>query len=115
MTNSPPTEFELQATGYILLLNGLKPYGLSVRGNWTWPVKDDRRRRLLKPVFDLAVYRPEDDALLLTVEYKRSAGSSSSYQGDRYEAITGLPCIYVRGPEAAVEILDTVLQALGFS
>ena len=98
------SEFEVQSLAYGILRKQLYP-SYFVRGEY----KFDKCR------VDIAIFKPQEEGdpiLKCVVEVKKSAIGGSTRQGERYENLLGVPCVYVRGGEDAYKILSLVEQYL---
>lgn len=98
------SEFEVQALAYGILRKHLYPKFL-VRGEY----KFDGCR------VDIAVFKTnfeKEPTLKLVIEVKKSAQGTTISQGERYEKILGVPCIYIRGVEDAYKVLSLVHEYL---
>ena len=104
------TEFEVQSLAYAILRKHLYPTYL-VRGEYQFP----------QCRIDIAIFKPssskdQDPTLVCVVEVKKTVdGYDYSNQQQRYEALLGVPCIYVRGGKAAYDVLALVSPHLNNS
>ena len=98
------TEFEVQSLAYGILRKHLYP-GYLVRGEY----KFDACR------CDIALFKAHKDRepeLKLIIEIKKSANGDSVSQGERYEDLLKVPCVYIRGVEEAYKVLSKVSEYL---
>lgn len=94
------SEFEVQSLAYGILRKHLYPDFL-VRGEYNFPGCR----------VDIAIFRAhkdKDPELLLVIEVKKSAKSTTISQGARYSTFLNVPCIYVRGVDDAYKIMEHV-------
>lgn len=94
------TEFEVQALAYSILRKNLYPEYL-VRGEY----------KFTGMRADIAIFKAHPDKepeLKIIVEIKKSSVGTTTRQGERYESLTGVPCIYIRGGEEAYKVLELV-------
>ena len=94
------SEFEVQSLAYGILRKHLYPQFL-VRGEY----KFDGCRT------DIAIFQasPEQQPTLkLIIEVKKSKDGTTIAQGERYERLLGVPCIYIRGVDDAYGVLEKV-------
>jgi hypothetical protein len=98
------TEFEVQALAYSILRKNLYP-NYFIRGEY----KFDKCR------CDIAIFKNIPDAepeLKLIVEVKKASVGTRTGQQVRYEALLGVPCVYVRGGEQAYKVIELVTPHL---
>jgi hypothetical protein len=98
------TEFEVQSLAYGILRKHLYP-GYLVRGEYKFPSCRT----------DIAVFKAHKDKepeLKFVIEIKKSSTGEATKQGERYEDLLGVPCIYVRGADEAYKVLSKVSEYL---
>jgi hypothetical protein len=98
------SEFEVQSLAFGILRKNLYPNYL-VRGEYKFP----------KMRADIAIFKAHPDKepeLMLIVEVKKISTGTGTGQQVRYEAITGVPCVYVRGGEDAYNVMSLVAPHL---
>lgn len=97
------SEFEVQALAFGILRKNLYPTYF-VRGEY----KFDKCR------VDIAIFKATEGEpeLKLIIEVKKSSLSRGTGQQIRYEASTGVPCVYLRGGEAAYKVMELVAPYL---
>ncbi len=86
------SEFEVQAHAYWCLMAAFP----LVRGEYKFPPTEHSAGARV----DLAIFDSRGN-LALVIEVKKSEGSHSESQGERYSRVTGVPCMYIRGMEQA--------------
>lgn len=94
------SEFEVQALAYSILRKNLYPNYL-VRGEY----------KFTGCRVDIAIFKAHSDKepeLKLIVEIKKSPNGTGTGQQTRYQHLTGVPCIYVRGGEEAYRVVEMV-------
>lgn len=98
------SEFEVQALAFGILRKQLYPTYL-VRGEYKFE----------KCRIDIAIFKAHKDAepeLKCVVEVKKTANGTSFSQGERYTNELKVPCIYIRGPDDAYNVMDKVTPYL---
>lgn len=98
------TEFEVQSLAYGILRKHLYPSYL-VRGEYKFPGCR----------CDIAIFKAHQDkdpTLVCVVEIKKNPETWATSQGERYETLLGVPCVYVRGGEQAYKVLSMVIPHL---
>lgn len=98
------SEFEVQSLAFGILRKNLYPNYL-VRGEYKFP----------KCRVDIAIFKAHKDQepeLKLIVEVKKISTGTGTGQQMRYEEITGVPCIYVRGGDDAYNVMKLVAPYL---
>ena len=95
--NNKHSEFEVQALAY----TNLKKFFPIVRGEYK--IKGAR--------LDIAIFDSEKK-LRCVVEVKKSTKGTSTSQGERYTALTGVPVLYIRGMDDAYHIMDKIYPFL---
>ena len=91
------SEFEVQSLAYGILRKHLYPEFL-VRGEYKFPFCRT----------DIAVFKAHPDKepeLKLILEVKKSSQGTTITQGQRYEELLGVPCIYIRGVSDAYKVV----------
>ena len=108
------SEFEVQAIAYGILRKNLYPKFIT-RGEYFFPRDMDDPRFPLSATgckIDIAIFLPGIDKTppkpVLLIEVKKGEKSISSTQGDRYAALLGVPCVYIRGKDDAYRALEIV-------
>ncbi len=104
-----PSEFEVQALAYWELKNTFP----IVRGEYK--IKPDPKARGAR--FDIVIFDRKENMKLI-IEVKKTKYSHSITQSTRYTALTGVPCIYLRGmkdAENAVQIVNKYLMDNGMT
>lgn len=98
------SEFEVQSLAFGILRKHLYPNYL-VRGEY----------KFTKCRADIAIFKAHKDKepeLKLIVEIKKSKNGTSTAQGLRYQELTGVPCVYIRGGEDAYNVINIVSEYL---
>lgn len=98
------TEFEVQSLAYGILRKHLYP-GYLVRGEYKFP----------NCRTDIAVFKAHKDQepeLMFVVEIKKNPSGAATAQGERYEDLLNVPCIYIRGVDEAYKVLQKVTMHL---
>lgn len=98
------SEFEVQALAFGILRKNLYPEYL-VRGEYKFPTAR----------VDIAIFKAHKDQepeLKLVIEIKKSPHGTKTTQGERYEHITGVPCVYIRGGDEAYKVLEKIKDYL---
>lgn len=98
------TEFEVQSLAYGILRKHLYP-GYLVRGEYKFP----------ECRTDIAIFKANKDSppeLKVVVEVKKSMNGTSISQGERYEELLKVPCVYIRGADEAYKVLSKVSEYL---
>lgn len=98
------TEFEVQTLAFGILRKNLYPKYL-VRGEYKFP-----GCRADIAIFE--AHKDKEPTLKLIVEIKKNPLGTTIGQKIRYEALLGVPCIYIRGGEEAYKVLEKVKQHL---
>ena len=99
-----PSEFEVQSLAFGILRKNLYPEYL-IRGEY----------KFTKMRADIAIFKAHPDKepeLILIVEVKKSSNGTVVSQGNRYEDLAGVPCVYVRGYNDAYKVLELVAPYL---
>ncbi len=95
------SEFEVQSLAFAILRKNLYPDYL-VRGEY----KFDNCR------VDIAIWKPTSDRrqaeLICVVEVKKHANGNSKVQEAKYQALLGVPVIFIQGGNDAYNALDLV-------
>jgi hypothetical protein len=102
------TEFELQALVYSKLKRAFSPLGLWVRGEMKYGDGDITKRRAR---FDIVLIEKKTNKTILIIEVKDTCGHGI-HQKQRYEALTGVPCLYIDSYEKASHCIYLVLSFL---
>lgn len=104
MYNSKWSEFEVQSLAFGILRKNLYPDYL-VRGEY----------KMEKARFDIAIFKAHKDKepeLKCVLEVKKNKYGTTTSQGERYSAITGVPTVYIRGGEEAYKVMELVKDYL---
>lgn len=100
------TEFEIQATAYVNLVNaGYIAYGEYIHFLHMLAPRNIRT--------DIAIFDKEDN-LRLILEVKRNSQSKAKAQAIRYHEATGVGVIYIRGMDDARNVVEIVRKELGY-
>jgi hypothetical protein len=97
------TEFEVQTLAYGILRKHLYPTYL-VRGEYQFP-----QCRIDIAVFKPAPSKDQEPTLLFVIEVKKTTnGYDYRNQQQRYQALLGVPCVYIKGGHEAYNVLELV-------
>jgi hypothetical protein len=103
MMHNHTSEFEVQALAYW----NLKKFFPHVRGEYKIPKDGDTPGAR----FDIAIFDSKKE-LRLVLEVKKNPNGTATAQGERYAALVGVPCLYVRGMNGAYNVVRQVYQFL---
>lgn len=101
---SAPTEFEVQSLAFGILRKNLYPEYL-IRGEYAFP----------KMRADIAIFKAHKERapeLMCIIEVKKSSNGYETAQKTRYEDLTGVTCVYIRGYEEAYDVINRVKEFL---
>ena len=99
-----PSEFEVQSLAFGILRKNLYPAYL-IRGEY----------KFTKMRADIAIFKAHKDKepeLVLIIEVKKNPDGTTTAQANRYQYLTGVPCIYIRGYDDAYKVLELVAPYL---
>lgn len=94
------SEFEVQSLAFGILRKNLYPEYL-VRGEYKFPFCR----------IDIAIFKAHPDKepeLKLVLEVKKSHKGTTIAQGNRYESLLKVPCVYIRGVQDAYDVISLV-------